>query len=63
MNITGGAASQGTTGYGAMGPGGSFWGSGSHQYSGAYGAGGHSYNSWGSISNGDGTAGVVVIEY
>ena len=63
LNITGGAASQGTTGFGAMGPGGSFWGSGSHLYSGAYGSGGHSYNNYGSITNGDGKAGVVVIEY
>lgn len=61
LNITGGAAT--ASGYQAETGAGSFWGTGSHQYSGPYGAGGGSYMAYGSPTNGYGRAGVVVIEY
>jgi hypothetical protein len=61
LNITGGAATG--SGYQAETGAGSFWGTGSHQYSGPYGAGGGSYMAYGSPTNGYGRAGVVVIEY
>ena len=62
LNIVGGAAAMGTSGYNAVSSGGSFWGTGGHQYSGPFGAGGHPYNNYG-MQDGSGKAGVVVIEY